>query len=375
VPAAPSARAHWRFRVRTLTSVVLGVGALAAAAALLAVPEATGAPTTEAVTDVARSVAVAQVDDRPHLRELRFAGVVRAHRRAELGFVLSGRVDERLVELGDHVEAGQALVRLDRRQLRRAVEVADAVVARTEADLSHGRIEQGRVAELSAVDAVAASATDDADHTISVAVASRRQASSQAKAARRDLAEGVIVAPFAGRVARVDVEPGELVAGGQSVLEIVGDDALELEVQLPESMLADVHEGMSLPIELPLLDQTLTGRVRTIGAAAPQTAGLFPVIVELPEGAELRAGMTARLVVTSSVGTGLTVPVEAVIDRSGENPKVLTVTDGKVNVRPVHVVAIAGRDAVVAAELDAGEWVVTRGHTGLADGDEVIVRR
>jgi RND family efflux transporter MFP subunit len=360
-------------RFRTLASTALGVGALIAAVALLAVPEATGSAAPPRVE--ARSVAVAEVVAADHVRTLRFSGVVRAERRAELAFVLSGRVDARLVELGQHVEAGDTLARLDRRALLRAVDAAEASVVRADADLAHGRLEEDRVRKLSDLQAIAAADADDASHATSVAAAARRQAKAQAGLARRDLSETTLRAPFSGTVARIDVEPGEFTTAGRTVVEIVGDDTLEVEVALPESLLATVSEGQELDVELPLVDRVVRGRVRSIGASAPETAGLFPVIVELDATTGLRSGMTARIVVTAPLASGIAVPVEAIVDRTGTAPKLLSVRGGKVQVHDVDVLAIAGREAVVAAAMSPGDEVITRGQAGLSTGDEVLVQR
>lgn len=369
----PSASRSLPSRLRALASTALGLGALVAAVALLAVPEATGSGVE--TTPRARSVAVAAVTEADQVRTLRFSGVVRAQRRAELAFVLSGRVDARLVELGQHVDEGDTLARLDRRALRRAVDVAEAGVVRADADLAHGQLEEGRVRKLSALQAVAAADADDASHATSVAAATRRQARAQAGLARRDLAETVLRAPFSGTIGRIDVEPGEFANAGRPVVEIVGDDALEVEVALPESLLATVREGELVEVELPLVDRVVRGRVQTIGSAAPESAGLFPVVVALDPAEGLRSGMTARLVVTAPLATGISVPVEAIVDRTGTTPKLLAVRDGRVQVHDVQVLAIAGAEAVVAAELTVGDEVITRGQAGLSTGDEVEVPR
>lgn len=323
----------------------------------------------------ARSVAVAPVASAPKARTLRFSGVLRAERRAELAFVMSGRVDARLVQLGDHVGEGDTIARLDRKALLRAVEAAEASVVRADADLAHGRLEEDRVRKLTAMQAVAAADEDDAAHATSVAAASRRQARAQAGLARRDLAETILRAPFSGTVARIDLEPGEFATAGRTVVEIVGDDALEVEVAVPESLLAQIAEGQALDVELPLVERVVKGRVRSIGAAAPESAGLFPVVVTVDPTEGLRAGMTARIAVTAPLASGLSVPVEAIVDRTGASPKVLTVHDGQVAVHDVDVLAIAGRDAVVAGALQPGDDVIVRGQSGLADGDEVAVQR
>lgn len=371
---APTSRRRVLSKLEQFARYALGLAALGVAVAFLATPEAAGEPaTTDETTVPVRRVAVGSVEQRTLGRELRFSGVVRASRHAEVGFVLSGRLGERLVELGEHVEEGQPLARLDRRRLQSGVERADAAVAQAEADVEHRRREKRRIDHLESAQAVSAATVDEAEHRATVAATMRRQAKARARAAHRDLAEGVVRAPFAGRIAQVNVEPGELVAPGDPVLELVDDHALELEVQVPESMLANLREGDSLVVELPLLDRSLSGTVRTIGAAAPQSLGLFPVVVALPVDAALRAGVTARIIVNAPVASGLVVPVEAILDRSGAHPKVLEIEDLRVRVREVDVLAIVGRDAAVRSLISAGHKVVTRGHTGLADGDEVKV--
>ena len=372
---APQSAASLPSRWRSLASTALGLGALVAAVALLAVPEATGSAAPTSVQPAARSVAVAPVALADHERTLRFSGVVRARHRAELAFVLSGRVDARLVELGERVQEGDTLARLDRRALTRAVEAAEASVVRADADLAHGRLEEERVRKLSALEAIAAADADDAAHATSVAAAARRQAKAQAGLARRDLSETTLRAPFSGTVARIDVEPGEFATAGRTVVEIVGDDALELEIAVPESLLATIAEGQVLDVELPLLDRVVRGHVRTIGSAAPESAGLFPVVVALDPAEGLRSGMTARLVVTAPLASGMAVPVEAIVDRTGTAPKLFAVRDGRVEVHDADVLAIAGREAVVAVALRPGDEVITRGQAGLAVGDEVEVRR
>jgi membrane fusion protein, multidrug efflux system len=372
---APSAVSSLPSRWRSLASTALGLGALVAAVALLAVPEATGSAPPRSVQPQARSVAVASATEADHVRTLRFSGVVRARHRAELAFVLSGRVDARLVELGQRVKEGDTLARLDRRALKQAVEAAEASVVRADADLAHGRLEEGRVLELSALQAIAAADADDAAHATSVAAAMRRQAKAQAGLARRDLSETTLRAPFSGTVARIDVEPGEFATAGRTVVEIVGDDALEVEVALPESLLATIAEGQDVEVELPLVDRVVRGHVRTIGSAAPESAGLFPVVVALDPGEGLRSGMTARLVVSAPLASGIAVPVEAIVDRSGTAPKLFTVRDGRVEIHDADVLAIAGREAVISAAVRPGDEVITRGQAGLSTGDAVQVQR
>src|SRR5688572_31945991 len=61
--------------------------------------------------------------------ERSFTGVVAARVQSDLGFRISGKVLERLVDAGQSVERGQALMRIDAADLRLAMRAHDEVVA------------------------------------------------------------------------------------------------------------------------------------------------------------------------------------------------------------------------------------------------------
>ena len=60
-----------------------------------------------------KRVRVAAVETGNVSREIRFSGVLRAAKRAELSFTVAGRMETRPVEIGSRVEAGQLIALLD----------------------------------------------------------------------------------------------------------------------------------------------------------------------------------------------------------------------------------------------------------------------
>ena len=65
-----------------------------------------------------------------------YPGTIRAYQTAEMGFEVSGRVTEFLVREGDDVEQGQVLARLDARDYDATLKVAEANLAKNQADLA-----------------------------------------------------------------------------------------------------------------------------------------------------------------------------------------------------------------------------------------------
>src|SRR5215469_8274946 len=74
---------------------------------------------------------------RPRVRQtsVTLTGEVQARFRADLAFRVSGRVVERLVEVGAHVDAGQALARLDPAEQKADLDAAIAAVTASESQL------------------------------------------------------------------------------------------------------------------------------------------------------------------------------------------------------------------------------------------------
>jgi membrane fusion protein, multidrug efflux system len=74
---------------------------------------------------------------RPQVRQtsVTLTGEVQARFRADLAFRVSGRVVERLVEVGAHVDAGQVLARLDPAEQKADVDAATAAAAAAQSQL------------------------------------------------------------------------------------------------------------------------------------------------------------------------------------------------------------------------------------------------
>lgn len=361
-------------------TVLIGATILATAVVLAAWPGAGDTPRTDdrepgrEKASLDRPVQVATVDRAEATREVRLPGVTRASERATLAFTVAARVATRPADVGDAVARGQVLATLDDHELRLAARSAAASVAEIEARLGQARRDQERVQRL--VEARAAtreelervqSATASLEAGLEAAVARRGEA-------HRRLDESVLVAPFAGTVTAVHLEAGEWASPGMPVLELAGSGAVELYVEVPESVRPGLATGSPVEVELPLVAGTASGRVRSVADATVGAGGLFPVVVDLDPSPGLVAGLAAeaRLQVVSA--PGLVVPLAAVLDPGSSRPAVFRVTAGRaerVAVTPGRVVG--DRLQVRAQGLAAGDQVVTVGHTALVDGDTVEV--
>lgn len=214
------------------------------------------------------------------------------------------------------IQAAEANLRNAEASLQRLLDGAtaeqraavDAQVAQARANLDKLRGEQriGSVqsaqASVNAAQANLARANAGATTAeLAQAQAQVEAASAQLESARLNLAKGTLTAPFAGTIARINVEIGDL--AGTSPLpavQIVDTSELRIEVNVSDTDVARVRIGQSARITIDgIPGRTFSGSVTFIAPTASVVGNIrtFPVRVTLDQQDELRAGMSARVTI------------------------------------------------------------------------------
>jgi multidrug efflux system membrane fusion protein len=319
------------------------------------------------------------------------SGIVTAISDTRLAFEVGGIVDTVEVSLGDRVENGQVLARLDPEPFELSVRDAEAVLAETVALRESARADYSRAKLL--YEASVASRQE-----YERATARRDSQNSQVSAAearlnltRRDLRRSVLRAPFAGSISVKEIDPAMKLASGQIAFEMdSGESGLRVEVQMPETLIARVHQGDEVSITFPSVgDQQLDAAGRSYPAVVAEvgtragTGNAFPVradLVEAPPG--LRPGMTAEATFSMpredhgiAVVEGFLIPIAAALAEANDQFAVF-VFDPKSSTVSKRSIQIGGvRDNLIAVldGLAQGEIIATAGVTFLREGQTVAL--
>jgi RND family efflux transporter MFP subunit len=207
----------------------------------------------------------------------------------------------------------------------------------------------------------------------------RHDAQLQVVARIRDtMDKRTIRAPFDGYIAAEYTEEGQWVAKGDPIVDVVDLAAVEVHVSVPESYIAAVTTGMTVPITVEALPrETFGGEIIRIVPQANLQARTFPVIARVDNRKQgpryaLKAGMLARA--TLAVGqpqTALLVPKDALV-LGGATPRVYVVQPDPKNRAqpvaqpvPVRIGVAAGELVQVMGDLVKGQLVVVRGNERL----------
>lgn len=343
----------------------------AAAAALLAV-SACGDPAPEP-PEPPRPVRVVAAEPRTEGAVFSLAGTVQAQSESQLAFRIGGRVIERLANVGDRVEAGQVLARLDRQNEENAWRSARAQVLAAQAQLTEAQNNEWRARELLQSGFGTRQRFDQATQQLQSARSNLEAARAQFAVAEDRLGYTDLYADAPGVVTRRAVEQGEVVAAGQPLFTLAREGGRDAVFAVPPNM---KDEAPANPVVTVYLTNDpnvrTTGRVREVSPQADRATGAFEVRVGLsnpPEGLRLGSTVTGRLTLESAGGIEL--PASALFRAEGRPAVWVVGADRTVALRQVEVARHDSARVTVADGLKGGDLVVTAGVQALRPGQKV----
>jgi RND family efflux transporter MFP subunit len=224
----------------------------------------------------------------------RLSGKLVSEDTASLSFTVSGTVESVLVAQGQDVARSQVLARLDPEPTQIAVNQARAQVSIMRAQHLEAEQNYQRISDLFTRGYSTKAEREAAEAEYAQAGGNLAAAESDLERSERDLVRTELIAPFAGSIGSRSVEPFQEVAVGEEVFVLQSDQALKVELLVPETLIRHVEYGQPVEIEFPSLDEeVLRGQVNEIGSRAA-SGNAFPVSVQLfSTTPELRVGMTA----------------------------------------------------------------------------------
>lgn len=271
-------------------------------------------------------------------------------------------VREVLVQVGQSVEAGRTLIVLDAPEL-----VSEATARRAAADAAER--DAARQRELLADGIVSARAVEE------------RQAAAVAARAAADAAEALrartrIDSPLPGRVQSLLVNPGERVAAGTSLAEIVRDGPVDLVAAVPVKAVTRLAAGQHATVRMDQGGPAVDALVRAVAPAVDSVSGMVTVVIRAGPRSGLIPGAGATAIVTTGVDSAALVLPESALVLVGDSTSVFVVgADSTVTHRPVEVTGRSGGMVSIRGRVWVGDRVVTVGGFGLVDGTKVEPER
>ncbi len=340
----------------------------------LALPFAACQREAETTASTARPVRTTTVEKREAGQPLTFTGRIAAEDEVNLAFRISGRVVENSAKLGDRVQSGQSIARLEPQNELNALRQAQAGLAAAQGQLTQARNHFERQQTL-----LAQGWTTRANYD--VATQARQTAQSQVDAAEAQLHTAHDLVSFTelkadapGVITAVGPGAGEVIQAGQMIVRLARKDGRDAIFDVPAQLLRSASSDPQITVSLtddPAI--TARGRIREVAAQANPVTRTFEVTVGLtdPQPA-MRLGATVVGRLETDAVPIIDIPATA-LTKLNQQPAVWIVdpSTNTVSVRNVDVLRFEPARVVISQGLDTGEVVVTAGVQALHPGQKI----
>ncbi len=338
-------------------------------------------PETVSEDPVLRPVRTVTIARNTEGRERTFSGVSQSTQESRISFRVSGTITSLPVRTGTQLKAGAVLARLNTSQFDLQVQQAEAALAQAQASQRNADSNYDRVKGLYAGNNAS---RNDLDAARANAESARAQVQSNKKAleiAQLNRSYTRLTVHEDCVVASLDVELNENINAGEPVALVNCGPGIQVNVGIPESLIASVTEGMPAQVKLNALsNRTFSGTVTEIGVASSGGSATFPVAVLLTEAdPSIRAGMAADVLLrfAQSGTNAFIVPASAVInDESGTFVYVAvpkTSSTALITRQPVTTGELVESGIEIIEGLNVGDKVVTAGTSVIRPKLEVLL--
>ncbi len=284
---------------------------------------------------------------------------VEAVKQSTVSAQISGRVVEVLFDVGDYVNKGDVIARIDEREVAQAFAGSQAQAAQAQATLVNAKANYERHRQLFARKFVSQAALDNALAQYKAAQAATAAAGAGAGVAETTKGYATIIAPYSGVVAARQVEVGEMAAPGKPLMTGFDPKDLRVVASVPQYKIDEVRGALRATVEFPAQHKWVQATSVTLLPVADARTHTTRVRLNLPE--DLRGvypGLFARAYFTIGKAKKLLVPQAAVVRRSEVTGVYVVDAKGRVSMRQVRLgeVQVNG-DMEVLAGLASGETV------------------
>jgi RND family efflux transporter MFP subunit len=302
-----------------------------------------------------------------------FAGVVRARYETDLGFRVAGKMVARLVNVGDRVQAGDVVARLDPRDLQLQVESADAELTAATSNLAQAAADELRYQNLRSRGYAAVADYERKKAAKDEAEGRMERAQRALDLARNQLAYTDLKADADGVITATLAESGQVVALGQAVARLAHRGEMEAVVALPETRLSEARQSDASVRLWSDPNRRFPAHLRELSPQADPATRTYAArfTIENPDDT-VALGMTATVVLSRPAEAMVAkVPLAAILNR-GAGPAVFRVDQGGVlERRSVTVSSFNEVAALITSGIQDGDEIVTLGVQMLEAGQKV----
>ncbi|WGV98155.1 efflux RND transporter periplasmic adaptor subunit [Vibrio sp. YMD68] len=242
-----------------------------------------------------------------------FSGVVVAKQRADISARITAKVSEIYIEVGEAVEKGDILMRLENEDLEARVTQNEQALSGAQAKLSSAIKEYDRAKELLTRKLVSQSSFDNAESELELAKATFNQTQAALIESQTTREFSIITAPFSGLITNKPINVGDTAAPGNVLVSLYQPSRLQIQADIAESVLPHIHLGQEINVDLPTVSLNIPSNVSEMTPSADVNSRSYQIKLDVNVEGDVYPGMYAKIKVPVGNHDVLRLPSSAVI--------------------------------------------------------------
>ncbi|MDW8236934.1 MAG: efflux RND transporter periplasmic adaptor subunit [Aquificaceae bacterium] len=285
---------------------------------------------------------------------------------------ISGKVINLLVQEGQAVKRGQALIKLDGVDFQNRLNQLNAELMRIKAQKENLEAIAKRRQMLFEKELIAREELENALTQVKVQQELENSIKAQIETTKVDLSRTLVKAPFDGYVAKRFVSVGDYVSPQSQLLRVVNLKPLNFVFQAPQELLSVISQGSEVKVISEPFGE-FSGKVFFISPAADQNR-LITIKARFENKDEkLKPGMFGQVKVSVGSEDAFELPERAIVIR-GTKKIVWRIENGVANLVEVQVIKKEGSLVYVQGPLKEGDLIALENAYLLQQGMKVVLR-
>jgi RND family efflux transporter MFP subunit len=276
-----------------------------------------------------------------------------------------------LADVGDAVDAGDVIARIDPRLRQVELKRVRADVARLEADLRYRERQLERTQELAASNTASATLLDESLAQRDQSLQLLADAKARLERAEYDLDRTQIRAAFAGHVVERLASVGEYIGVGEDVVRLVDTHRKEIALAAPIALTRFVKAGTEVSVHSDGIAREHP--VRTVVPVGDAISRMVEIRLNAGDGDWLVGTPVQVSLPSDTAVTAVAVPRDALVERGGQAFVYKLSAEGTAVQVPARIQTTVGLWVALDGGIEPGDRVIIRGAERLADGQAVEV--
>ncbi|MBD5358754.1 MAG: efflux RND transporter periplasmic adaptor subunit [Bacteroides sp.] len=307
------------------------------------------------------SVKIMEVAENTISTSSNYSGTIEETVGTSLSFAVPGTIKEIYVKVGQHVSKGELVATIEDTNSKHSLEMSEATLH--QAEDAYERMKQlhdnNSLPEIEWIDVET----------------KLQQSKSAVEIARKNLADCQLYSPVSGIVSQKDIEKGQNVLPGTTVVKVLSIERVNINISIPETEIAKIKIGDEVSVTVPALDnQMFKGNINEKGIEANPISRTYQVKATVlnPERL-LMPGMISYVeFINASEDKSIVIPASVVQLGSGADRFVWIANNGKALKKNIMTGRHTKNGIAVTNGLSAGDTIIIEGQHKVSEGSPLV---